>query len=173
MHRHQPHGGAWKLSHKADRAPRLVEDAVKFTFFSASLAMRGAGLEIGSLMPPRLIAIMMIVLGMQVARSALVKPPHALRQIVGEEKVRTSELYQRYVEKIAVIAKAQKSSPDWKATVDSTVRQFHTETMSMARPPFCKARDDMGAELEVRANMNPEGRARDVFSRAADLIEKL
>jgi hypothetical protein len=87
--------------------------------------------------------------------------------------MRTSELYQRYIDKITAIAKASDASPDWKPAVASLVRQFHAETMSMARAPFRNACDEMAAEFEGKFNSYPDGHARDVFGYASELVRAL
>lgn len=87
--------------------------------------------------------------------------------------MRTSELYQRYIDQIIGIAKAPQRPSEWRAGVEALVRQFHAETMAMARGPFRRARDDMSAELAAKASSASQDTAREVFSYAADLIKKL
>lgn len=87
--------------------------------------------------------------------------------------MRTSELYQRYIDEITTIAKAPDSSSNWRAGIESVIRHFHAETMPMTRAPFRRARDDMAAELEGKARMHPDSRARDVMALAAELLRKL
>jgi hypothetical protein len=84
--------------------------------------------------------------------------------------VRGSDFYRRYLEKFTEIAKEHESPPEWRASVEATVRQFHSESMPMARAPFRLLRDVMVADL---AKTQRNRRGRDVFSLAADLIGKL
>jgi|APTNR8051073442_1049403.scaffolds.fasta_scaffold00244_15 hypothetical protein len=87
--------------------------------------------------------------------------------------MRGSELYRRYLDKIAAVAAADPAPPGWETKVESLVKQFHLETMAMARGPFRGLRDDMAADLENRAKAHSVARAREVFSLAARLVRGL
>lgn len=87
--------------------------------------------------------------------------------------MRGSELYRRYFDKIGAIASGGATAPGWEARVEAVVKQFHLETMAMARGPFRGLRDDLAADLEQRAKSHAQARAREVFSQAARLIRAL
>ncbi len=87
--------------------------------------------------------------------------------------MRGSELYRRYIDKIEAIAAADPTPAGWETKVGSLVKQFHLETMAMARGPFRGLRDDMATDLENRAKGHSVARAREVFSLAAQLVRSL
>lgn len=85
--------------------------------------------------------------------------------------MRSSEYYRRHIEAIAAIAKSQQE--DWKSRVEFLVRQFHSETMPLARVVFRQLTEEMCRELERRAALSPPGTNREVFSFAGTLIRAL
>lgn len=87
--------------------------------------------------------------------------------------MRGSELYRRYIDKIEAIAAADPTPAGWETKVLSLVKQFHLETMAMARGPFRGLRDDMAAELEHRAATHSRPSAREAFALAAKLVRDL
>lgn len=87
--------------------------------------------------------------------------------------MRGSELYRRYIDKITAVAAADPAQAGWETKVESMVKQFHLETMAMARGPFRGLRDDMAADLENRARAHSVAQAREVFSMAARLVRGL
>ena len=87
--------------------------------------------------------------------------------------MRGSELYRRYLDKIGAIAATGTTAPGWERRVEQAVKQFHLETMAMARTPFRSLRDDMAADLENRARSHSVASAREVFSLAARLVRSL
>jgi hypothetical protein len=87
--------------------------------------------------------------------------------------MRGSELYRRYLDKISAIAVGGETPPDWERRVEYVVKEFHSETMPMARVPFRSLRDDIASDLEGKAGSYATGRARVVFSLAARLIRTL
>ncbi len=87
--------------------------------------------------------------------------------------MRGSELYRRYLDRIGAIAAVGTTAPGWEKRVEAAVKQFHLETMAMARMPFRSLRDDMAADLESRAGSHSVASAREVFSLAARRVRSL
>ena len=87
--------------------------------------------------------------------------------------MRGSELYCRYIDKITAVAAADPAPAGWETKVESMVKQFHLETMAMARGPFRSLRDTMATELEHRADTHFRPSAREAFSLAAKLVRDL
>ncbi|MCU0894249.1 MAG: hypothetical protein MUD06_07975 [Rhodospirillales bacterium] len=87
--------------------------------------------------------------------------------------MRGSELYRRYLDKLGAIAARGTGTPGWEMQVEAVVKQFHIETMAMARPPFRALRDNLAADLERRAASHPLPPSREVFALAARLVRPL
>lgn len=90
-----------------------------------------------------------------------------------DEGMRGSELYRRYYDRIDAIAARRVETPGWEMQVSSVVKQFHIETLAMARGPFRGLRDDLAADLEQRAASHPLPPSREVFALAARLVRPL